>query len=214
MNPLLLYRPVNDFVGVDFSLLELPISQEEALSLLAQDGYEDVTIQNKLLFLARSRKEGVSQYQRSVGINQAPQIVHCATFIRWLYGNLGIWLPKTAFLLREYGSLVQDDDYKIGDLIFSSGSDGIGYYWNDEHDGVGHVGMITDTNTVIHAANSQLNVVEESFEDFCTDYHKFRGIRRIVPNLERLVVLKIPERRREKIELMLEIRKEILKHLK
>lgn len=213
MNPLLLYRPVNGLIGVDFSLLDLPVSQEEALRLLKKDGYEDVTIENNLLTLARSRKEGVSLYQRSVGIDQAPHIVHCATFIRWLYGNLGIWLPKTTFLLREYGVPVQEGNYQIGDLIFSSGSDGIGYYWDDECDGVGHVGMITDTNTVIHAANSKLHVIEESFEDFYTDYRKFRGIRRIVPDIERLVILKIPEKRREKIELMLEIRKEILKHL-
>lgn len=211
MNQLLLYRPVHGLIGVDFSLLDLPISQEEALAVLKKDGYEDMPTRD-ILVDARACKDGASLYRRYASINQAPEIVHCATFIRWLYGNLGIWLPKTAFLLREYGMMVQEGDHQVGDLIFSSSRRSIGYYWTDEHDGVGHVGMVSGNNTVIHAANSKLNIIEESFEDFYTDYRGFRGIRRIVPDLKNLVTLKIPHARREKIELMLEIRKEILKH--
>ena len=170
------YRAVGNRCAVCFADLEIPIPEEQCLSILKEKGFSRVDID--IVSLARSRV-GVSRYRRSAQLNEAPETFDCSSFIKWLYGQKGIWLPRRSIQQREFGVAVQKENLRAGDIVFVSGR--IDYYIDNPADGVGHVGIATENYTVIHAANTKSGLIESSFEEF-TDEDSLRGIRRLVPN--------------------------------
>ena len=74
-------------------------------------------------------------------------------------------------------------------MVFVSGW--IDYYLDDPTDGVGHVGIATENNTVIHAGNSKVGVVETSLDKF-VGKNKFRGARRYIPKNCEITTLETP----------------------
>lgn len=121
---------------------------------------------------------GNAEYRRGAKLREAPMVFDCSGLIKWLYGLLGIWLPRRSIQQREIGEIVDFSDRYPGDIIFCSGW--IDYYWQDPDDGVGHVGVVSDRDSMIHAANRKLGVIESSVDRFM-EKGKFRGIRRIIP---------------------------------
>jgi hypothetical protein len=87
-------------------------------------------------------------------------------------------------------------DIKAGDVIFASGA--IDYYMNDPSDGVGHVGIATDNCSVIHAANSKVNIIESDISDFMGS--KFRGARRYGICDKDVLTLQVPRSRDVEID--------------
>lgn len=183
------YHPVGNRIVVDLSSFELLISNEEALSILIQKGFKVVGID--IISLARALV-GHARYQRGADPDKAPAIVDCSSLMIWLYEQRGINLPRYSIEQRDFGEIVSGEP-KAGDLVFMSGKKD--YYWNDPNDGTGHVGIATGEGTVIHAANSELGVIESTFEDFIGDETKFRGIRRYLDN-ERVLTLEMPPSRK------------------
>jgi hypothetical protein len=74
-------------------------------------------------------------------------------------------------------------------LIFTAGLNH--YYEKDPSSGVGHVGMILNSETVVQAANRQLGVIKSSISAF-VEAEDYRGIRRITPDFTRITVLQLP----------------------
>ncbi len=179
-----LYRIGNNCCAVDLKALELPVSEQEALAILFAKGY--VVKQIDIVSLARSRV-GVSVYRSACHPDESPDIVDCATFVRWLYGELGLWLPRFSIEQRELGLPVPLEEEHPGDLIFVQGR--FGKFWTDPSDKVGHVGLRTGQNTVIHAANSEDGVVEDSLDDFLHTNAPLGGVRRLLPDLGRVISL-------------------------
>lgn len=166
-------------------LLALPISDDQALEILLGKGYKVAQFD----FLSTARDcVGKSRYQWYRHPDEATGRVDCATFVRWIYGMFGIWLPRYTIQQREFGDKVKFGNHLPGDLIFSGGC--YGKFWTDPQDKVGHVGMITGAKTVIHAAGSKVGVVETSLEAFTKPRKKFRGIKRIC-NLSQVIVLEV-----------------------
>ncbi|MEK7554869.1 MAG: NlpC/P60 family protein [Patescibacteria group bacterium] len=183
------YRAVGNRCAVAIDSLDLPISREEALAILSKKGFSVVEID--IVAVAR-RCIARSKYRRNARPSEAPAIVDCSSFTKWLYGERGIWLPRRSIQQRELGEEVKIDELVPGDLVFASGY--IDYYYDDSENGVGHVGIATGENTVIHAANRRENVVETSIEAFAQP-NKFRGARRYIPNDVEVLTLETPSDR-------------------
>lgn len=182
------YRAVANRCAVNLKSLGLPISDEQAISILRRKKFRMVEVD--LIQLAR-QCIGTSLYRRGASPHYAPQLVDCSSFVKWLYGQRGIWLPRRSIQQRELGEVVLQEEIFPGDLVFVSGL--IDYYHNDPKDGVGHVGIATENSTIIHAANSQVHVTETPLKEFLGK-NKFRGIRRYIPkDLEVLTFETPPE---------------------
>ena len=180
------YRATSNRCAVVLSSLNLPISNYETLKILEKKGFEKVEV--NLIELAR-QCIGKSQYQRGVKISEAPAVLDCSSFMKYLYAQRGIWLPRRSIQQRELGEIIKLEKICAGDLIFVSGR--IDYYFDNPLDGVGHVGIVTDKNSVIHAANKKNGIIESSVSDFIGK-EKFRGARRYVPNSIEVTTLMIP----------------------
>lgn len=188
------YRAVGNRCAVNFDSLHLSISQNEAVAQLIAKGFCLINVE--LVALARTCV-GKSQYRRGARLREAPEVLDCSSFIKWLYGQRGIWLPRRSIQQREYGEIVQLKDIIAGDVLFVSGY--INYYLGDPLDGVGHVGIVTGNGTVIHAANRKIGIVEGSLESFIGKTN-FRGARRYIPLNEQVLTFETPVGREVEIE--------------
>lgn len=187
------YRAVGNRCAVILDSLRLPISREETLTILTQKGFGVVEV--NIIALAR-QCIGTSQYRRGARPSEAPKVVDCSSFIKWLYAQRGIWLPRRSIQQRELGETVNLDELVAGDVVFVSGK--IDYYHDDPSNGVGHVGIATGNGTVIHAANREINVVESPLEKFVGE-NKFRGARRYIPRNVEVLTLTTPADREVEI---------------
>lgn len=199
------YRAVGNRCAVDLGALDLPISSGVVLDMLKDKNFH--LLQVDLIALARECI-GTSIYRRGARPSEAPKIVDCSSFVKWLYAQRGIWVPRRSIQQRELGEEVQLAEVMAGDIIFISGC--IDYYLDDPSDGVGHVGIATDNGTVIHAANKKLNVVESSLEKF-VGKAKFRGAKRYMPKNRDVLTFEIPPER--EIEIADDVRWIILQSL-
>ena len=183
------YRSVGDRCAVDLPSLKLSVSDEQALSILIDKGFKMIKVDP--LALARGCI-GKSRYQRGADPSLAPTVVDCSSLTKWLYGQLGVWLPRRSIQQRTMGRAIQLDKIAAGDLVLVSGW--IDYYVNDPDDGVGHVGVATGTRTVIHAANKKAGIIETPLERFIGK-SGFRGARRIIPKTRPILTLEPPKHR-------------------
>lgn len=184
------YRAVGNRCAVIFDSLHLPISCEETLMMLSRQGFTLVEVD--IIALAR-QCIGTSKYRRGARLFEAPSVVDCSSFIKWLYGQRGIWLPRRSIQQRKFGEAVSLDELVAGDVVFTSGW--IDYYYDDPADGVGHVGIATgEDGTVVHAANKKCGVTESSLDSF-VDEKKFRSVRRYIPKEVEVFTLETPPSR-------------------
>ncbi|MCR4328466.1 MAG: C40 family peptidase [Patescibacteria group bacterium] len=187
------YRAVGNRCAVILDSLHLPVSREETLAILNYKGF--VLAEVDIITLAR-QCIGTSQYRRGANPSEAPAIVDCSSFIKWLYAQRGIWLPRRSIQQRELGEPVKLDELFLGDVVFVSGW--IDYYQNDPADGVGHVGVATGDGTIIHAANKKAGIIESPLEKF-VGKNKFRGARRYLPRNVEVLTLGTPAEREVEI---------------
>jgi peptidoglycan endopeptidase LytE len=180
------YRAVENRCAVCLNLLNLPVSDEEALAILTDKKFKVLEVDP--IALARQCIK-TSRYCRGAKPSEAPDVVDCSSFIKWIYGQYGIWLPRRSIQQRELGIPISLSEISKGDIVFVSGQ--IDYYHNDPSDGVGHVGIATGEGTIIHAADKKTNIIENSLDDF-VGKTKFRGIRRYVPKDRVVLTLETP----------------------
>jgi cell wall-associated NlpC family hydrolase len=185
--------------------LRFPISDTLALEILKSAGFsllEVDTVQVGRELLGKS-------YRRGARLTDAPSVFDCSSFTKYVYGMRGIWLPRRSIQQRRCGVTIDLEEAIGGDLIFCSGH--IDYFDANPDDGVGHVGIATDTGTVIYAANRHLGVVEVSTQAFIGRPEHFRGARRIIPRTARIVTLQAPQER--ELEISDDIRWIVLRRL-
>ena len=183
----MIYRAVGNRCAVDLNDLQLPISLDQALSILEQIGCKRIEI--VLISLARSVLGAT--YRRAARLKEAPQVFDCSSLVKWLYGQKGIWIPRRSIQQREMGTPVNPCDIRDGDIVFVSGH--IDYYYSDPTDGVGHVGIATRDGTVVHAANRKVGVIESPYEEFTSK--GLRGIRRFIPETREVYTFETPPER-------------------
>ncbi len=171
-----MFRAVDSICAVDFTTLNLPISKIEALNILSNLGIN--IIERDILVTAREQI-GKSIYKRGAKPSQAPDVLDCSSFTKWIYGKMGIWLPRRTIQQIDCGTAISANKMKVGDLIFIKGRRN--WFRNNPQINVGHVGIATGHDTIIHAASTTLGVVESSPDNFL-DPAIFRTIKRIIPN--------------------------------
>ncbi len=180
------YRAVGYRCAVDIDALRLPISKEKIFSILASKNFKVIEID--IVTIARNCV-GTSQYRRGARLSEAPATFDCSSFIKWLYGQCGIWLPRRSIQQMELGENIELSQIISGDVVFVSGF--INYYLDDPALGVGHVGIATGHGTVIHAGNSRVGVIESSLGVFVGS-GKFRGVRRYIPRHHEITIFETP----------------------
>jgi cell wall-associated NlpC family hydrolase len=116
-------------------------------------------------------------------------VVDCSGLVKWLYAQIGLWLPRRAIQQRDYGRPITPHRPIAGDLIFASGAND--YYDHNPADGVGHVGLATGDDTVIHVT-SGTNVIEVPLLEYVEET-RFRGIRRYLLTDTETLTLQVPE---------------------
>jgi hypothetical protein len=175
--------------AVDLSELNLPISREEALRLLASLGFRVIDVD--LVRLARSQI-GVSGYLRGALPADDPEEFDCSLFVKWLYAQRGVWLPRRTIQQIDLGAAIHFSELAAGDAVFTTGR--INYYRDDPACGVGHVGIATGKGAVVHAANSRAGIIESRLEDFLRRA-ELRGIRRYIRDAAGVITLETLPRR-------------------
>lgn len=182
------YRAVENRCAVDFSTLNLSISEEKSLAILENIGFKKTDVD--IISLARECV-GKATYRRGAGIKDAPAVFNCASFPKWVYSLIGIWLPKFTIQQREMGESVSIDTIKAGDLLFFKGNK---YNFIDnEFDDVGHVAIATGEGSIIHCIYRKIGkgVFEHSVSSFVNN-ENFRGARRIIPDFRKIITLTMP----------------------
>lgn len=187
------YRAVGNRCAIILDFLRLPLSREEVLAILIRKEFRVIEVD--IIALAR-QCIGTSLYRRGARLFEAPAVVDCSSFMKWLYARRGIWLPRRSIQQRECGEIVTLDELVAGDAVFVSGW--INYYHDAPARGVGHVGIYTGDGTVIHAADKKANVVESALNTFIGKT-KFRGARRYIPKGVEVLTLETPADREVEI---------------
>lgn len=182
------YLAVKNRCAVILNDFNLPISRDEVLAILNNKGFVSVDVD--IIALARECV-GSSQYRRGARLYEAPGVFDCSSFIKWLYAQRGIWLPRRSVQQRELGEAVTLEELIAGDVVFVSGW--IDYYITDPADGVGHVGIYTGDKTIIHAANKKSGIIESPIDEFIGN--KFRGIKRYMPKNKEVITFETPDER-------------------
>ncbi len=141
---------------------------------------------------ARIRIHTLSVYKLEASIHDAPTVVDCSSFVKWVYAQAGISLPRPSIDQRACGQEVDLDSLQSGDLIFTTGPQN--YFEHDPDKGVGHVGIATGLNTVIEASAKRKKVVETDLDKFLGLARNFRGARRILPPKEDRFVIELPQK--------------------
>ncbi len=71
-----------------------------------------------------------------------PRYFDCSSFVRYVYRQHGVYLPRTAASQSRYGRYVYKSQLRYGDLIF---------FRDTYKRGISHVGIYAGNNRMIHA---------------------------------------------------------------
>ncbi len=154
------YQVSNKRLGIAFSRLNIPLSQDVIRQILSENGLTPIEFD---LIKAARQCVGSSSYQIGCRMDQAPAIMDCSSFTKWLYEQAGIWLPRLSIQQSERGRRVASLDHlRAGDLVFTNRVGKRSFYRRDPDADIGHVAIATGSGTVIHAKNSEYGVVEVS----------------------------------------------------
>lgn len=183
------YRAVDGRCAFPLTSLDA-MTPGEVQIILSQKGFRLITVD--VITVAR-RCIGFSRFKRRAAMDAAPQFVDCSSFTKWVYGQRGIWIPRLSIQQRafaeKYGESVSLDTLVGGELIFTVGK--VNYYHDDPSDGIGHVGIATGHDTVIHAMQEKSGVVEMPLKSFVKK-EKFRGAYRLIPRQAEVGTFQIP----------------------
>ncbi|NSL51012.1 C40 family peptidase [Calidifontibacillus erzurumensis] len=73
-------------------------------------------------------------------------VFDCSSFIKRVYEENGIYLPRTSKEQADFGSIVPFSQAKLGDIVS---------YDTDYNGTIDHVGLFIDPNTILHASSSK-----------------------------------------------------------
>jgi len=85
-----------------------------------------------------------------------PKGFDCSGYVKYLYAQQGIELPRTAYAQSKVGKYVSKNNLKKGDLLF--------FLTNKKrHIPITHVGMYIGNDKFIHAASRKKGIIISSF---------------------------------------------------
>lgn len=128
---------------------------------------------SKILKLIETSKNLVgTPYKYGAKMSDAPDFFDCSLFTQYVFGTVGVKLPRTAIEQAMIGKKVTLANIKEGDLVFMKGD--LGRYNKYFPEGIGHVGIYIGENPsnssgqVIH---SERRRITGKYEDI---YHPER----------------------------------------
>jgi len=113
---------------------------------------------------------GVATYNRDATPVDAPHVFNCFSLMQWLWCPI-IELPDHLLKCDSLVTIAQSDII-TADFVFVPRRK-----FTLESDDFGHVGILSDSGTVIHATKWRNGIVEDSFESFIE--RGFLGARRV-----------------------------------
>jgi len=166
------------------------LSDAYVLELLMEKGYRPL----KIDVIEEARKCLKKSYRRGASLRLAPDVFDCSGLMSYVFAKKGVRLPRFAIDQLHLGpghSVARLEDTQAGDLIFTRGIRGL--YWDDSKRRAGHVGLVTNDGTIIHAATTKRGVVEDRLEAFFAR-RRFAGARRPIPveAMDEIVTLECP----------------------
>lgn len=211
------YRAVQDWVLFNFAVIE---DQKRAVveEILQNLGFHWLDDPPTVLSNYSKGQIGSSTYYRTAKTSDAPNNVNCSTFTEWCYAQIGVEIPPLAAAQFYKGEQFWDvNTLKVGDLIFKKGERA---YWEyrDPKLKIAHVGMVRDVKNgggaVIHATAMEKGVVEVPINEFIKKNNAYAAMCRIVPDLERWVIMNIPLAFLSRVRESDDIKWVIFEHLK
>jgi len=149
------FRNVGNRVAVDFDFFNLQISNKEALEILKDQKIRHIDVD--ICEIAK-KLVGIAQWRWASRQWEAPHYFDCSALTKWVYGQMGIWLPRRPQQqfehCEEHGEIIKLEDSQCGDLLFFSSHTRNGKRVG-LHEGNGHVCMLVEKNRVICALKSE-----------------------------------------------------------
>lgn len=185
-------RSIDNRIAVDLNSLNLPISNEQALKILRERNIQPIEVDTPSL--AKSLV-GRAQWKLPSRQWEAPHFFDCASLIKWLYGQKGIWLPRRPMQQFEFcsrhGSIQGLDKIKIGDILFVSSPYRHGVNTGN-NEGM-HTCIAIGDSKVICATNSELGtgILEIPIAKLLTT-RKFIGVGRVYNLTSEITTLIFP----------------------
>lgn len=205
-------RSVKNRIGVNLNSLGLPISETEVFSILRDRNIKPINISISLL-----AKKLIHNSNWKLGARQweAPNLFDCSSLTKWLYGQMGIWLPRRPLQQLEfcerYGSEHELNEIIEGDILFISSPYKSGTRIESYTKGI-HVCISIGNDEVISATNSELGtgIVKISITDLLKT-REFRSVGRVCRDLSKITTFEFPSDR--EVETVDDIRWIILQSL-
>lgn len=170
------YLPYGSRCALDLDAPGITVGDSVAITTLTQNGFNH---QELCLSDTARGQIGKVTYRHRAETSLAPGVADCVSIVRWIYGMNGIWLPRR--MLSQFGTSVMTKPLKEGDLIFI----------NSPRKPSGHVGMMTDKETVVHAIES--GFIEIPYAQFVSgEGVKVFAATRIITNISRTLVFNCP----------------------
>ena len=107
---------------------------------------------SKLIAIAKNL-EG-RPYKYGAKMSDAPRFFDCSLFTQYVFGKIGIKLPRTAIEQAMIEKKVSLKSLKEGDLVFMKGE--LGRYNKYFPQGIGHVGIYLGGSKIIHAERKRI----------------------------------------------------------
>lgn len=141
--------------------------------------------QEKLISLARNLVG--TPYKYGAKMDEAPDVFDCSGFVKYLYGEVGIEIPRSTIEQAEFAGrkVAGLENLEPGDLIFFRGSRG--HYNKTFPGGIGHVVIYTEENQVIHAESERVQEQPKIVEEGKVKKEK---LDKVVNRLKPVVVIK------------------------
>jgi len=131
--------------------------------------FDDLIEEQKKLLAELKRVKSKTKYNKNAIVNSAkrylggkyvwggtkPNGFDCSGYVKYLYEQQGIELPRTAYEQSKVGLYVTRDELKKGDLLF---------FLTDKsrHIPITHVGMYIGNDKFIHAASRKKGIIISS----------------------------------------------------
>jgi hypothetical protein len=180
------FRASGRRIAVDTGSWHLPLTSNEIRERLHQSGFVERNVDVTELALSRV---GQSVYQRGASFAEAPHVVDCSSFVKWLYGERGIWIPRRSLHQFSVGTPITESEILPGDLVFLSSP--ICPPIGTPDACVTHVGIVVDHERVVHATETHGGI---AFAELARWQHRkyWRGARRILPADRPILTLDVP----------------------
>ncbi len=101
--------------------------------------------------------------------SNGPRTFDCSSYVRYVYRQHGVYLPRTAAAQSTVGRYVYKSQLSYGDLVF---------FKNTYKLGISHVGIYVGNNRIIHAFPRRGVVVDSLSNRYLTA--KYAGAKRVL----------------------------------